>query len=675
MQFKKWVVNPHDKELCQTISEECGISPFIALVSLGRGHTDYTELEQFLSEEIIIGDPYELTDMEKAVEVISDAIYDNKTIAVFGDYDVDGITATALVYSYLKNRGANVVYHIPDRIKEGYGMNINAIDKLKSQNVDLIITVDNGIASRYEVEYAKSLGMKVVVTDHHLPSGEIPDADAVIDPHRADDYSEFKEICGVFVAFKLVCALEGKSPEELLYEYGDLVAIGTIADIMPLISENRSAVKCGLNLIAEGRRMGISALLSQAGSDEYLITASKVAFILAPRLNAAGRMGDAARGLELLLTDDDEAAVGLSAIINNENSKRQSIEKNILLEAFELIEKRGYKYDRVIVVSGENWHSGVTGIVAARIVEKYGKPAIVLSDEDGIANGSARSVSGFSIYNAICSASYILSKYGGHEMAAGVTLPSSNIDDFRRAVNEYAREQERVFAKLQLDCKINPRALDISLVYELKELEPFGAGNPTPLFGIFDVTLKRITPVGQGKHLRLEFVRDDTIFSAMLFGTTKAAFPYDADQKLDLAVTLDISNYSGEPTLTVNIKDIRLSNINEQKFFEDINIYEDFKNGIKRDYSSILPERAEVADIYKTVLNNSISIDKLVINKLNSIGYAKTLVSAQALCELKILTYYDVEGIAFLKPNDTANKVNLEDSSIFKRLRGEELGI
>lgn len=671
MQFKKWSINPVDKNLSARIAEECDISPFVALIATGRGYTDFAELDLLLSDEVMIGDPFELADMEKAVDVISDAIYNDETIAVFGDYDVDGITATAILYTYLKNRGAKVIYHIPDRVKDGYGMNIFAIDKLKEQNVGLIITVDNGIACQREVEYAKELGIKVVITDHHLPSGELPKADAVIDPHRADDYSEFKEICGAFVAFKLVCAIDGKDPEEMLYQYGDLAAIGTIADVMPLTNENRSLVKCGLNIIAEGSRLGVNALLSEAATDVYSITAGKVAFILAPRLNAAGRMGDAKRALELLITEDDEVARGLAAALNSENIRRQSVEKQIMSEAIEQIEKKGYYNNRVIVVDGENWHSGVIGIVAARLTEKYGKPTIVLSTEEGVSNGSARSVSGFSIYNAISECSYYLTKYGGHEMAAGVTLDSYNIEGFRKALNEYAANQSRVFPTLQLDCKLNPKALDLSLTEELKELEPFGAGNPTPVFGLFGLTLKRITPVGQGKHLRLDFLREDATFSAMLFGTTREAFPYSLEQTVDIAVTLDVGNFQGEPNLTVNVKAIRLSNINEEKLFKDIELYEDFKSNLNLDYAGITPERQEVADIYKALKNGLVSLDKLTAKKLDTIGYAKTRLSVEALLDLNLISVLDVEGVTNIKVNATEGKVNLDDSTTLRRLRGE----
>lgn len=668
MQFKRWTVNPPDRTLAAELAAECNIDPFVALIAAGRGYSDPVELEELISPDVMIADPYELCDMEKAVDIIADAIYSDELIAVYGDYDVDGVTATALLYSYLKNRGARVIYAIPDRERDGYGMNMVAVDRLHAQNVELIITVDNGIAAIREIEYARSLGMKVVVTDHHLPGEEIPKADAVIDPHRRDDPSEFKEICGVMVAFKLVSALEGKSPEEMLYEYGDLVAIGTVADVMPLVRENRSAVREGIGIIADGRRRGVSALLKAAGVEAHTLTASKIAYALAPRLNAAGRMGDAARAAELLMTDDDEVANGLAELLCTENIRRQSLEKQIFSEAVNSVEKKGYKHNRVIVVEGEGWHGGVVGIVAARLSEKYGRPVIVLSVIDGVAHGSARSIEGFSIYDAIASCSYLLSKFGGHEMAAGVTLNANHINDFRRVINEYAGDLDRVYTEVRLDCKLNPSALSVDLVEELKTLEPFGVGNPTPLFGIFGVTLQRITPVGGGKHLRLTLARDDMSFTAMLFGTATNTFPYEAGDVLDLVVTVDTNEYNGSVSLTVSIRDIRMSLSNEDAVLVSADEYECFKSGLGGDYSDIIPTREDVAAVYKEVLKREISLDRLVNISVAGIGPAKALIAAEALCELKICSLYDRDGVPTVRLANRDIKVNLADAGILQRL-------
>lgn len=670
MAFKRWMFSQVDKDLATSLAEECNTDSFIALIAASRGYTDPAELDEFLSDDVIFSDPFELSDMEKAVDIIWDTIYSEELIAIYGDYDVDGITATALLYSYLKSKGAKVIYHIPSRENDGYGMNIPSIDMLHDRDVSLIITVDNGIASISEIDYAKSLGMRVVVTDHHLPQSELPTPDALINPHRADDITEFKDICGVTVAFKLLCALEGKSPEELIYDYGSLVALGTVADVMPLKYENRSIVREGLKSISDRCNLGLSALIRVAGIDEDDLTASKLAYALAPRLNAAGRMGDAARGVELLITEDDETAKALAEALNSDNIKRQSVEKQIFTEAVKKIEKQGFKHNRVIVVSGENWHGGVVGIVASRIAEKYGKPTIVLSESGELSHGSARSVGDFSIYNAIRECSYLLTKFGGHEMAAGISLYTGDIDAFRRRINEYASSVEMPCQELRIDCKLKPAALSLELVEDIKILEPFGSANPIPLFALLNLTLTRITAVGGGKHLRLNLSRDGVDFTAMLFGVNKNAFGFAVGDTVDIAVTLDINTFGGEQSLSVVIKDIRKSNLNEDALFEQIDLYEKFKSEIDSDYSKIIPTRQEVGVVYKQVLSNPVGLERIINANLDSIGYAKALISAEALCQLGIFKFFDYDGEKLLRVEDKAKKVNLSDSDILKRLGG-----
>ena len=671
MQFKRWTINPVDKALAAELSEECDVDAFVALIAAGRGYTDPADLEEFLTEEVILEDPYLLADIEKAAEIINEAVWAEEKIAVFGDYDVDGVTATALMFSYLKNRGARVSYFIPDRQQDGYGISMSAIERLKNEGTDLIITVDNGIAAVSEAEYARDLGMKMVITDHHLPGERLPEADAVVNPHRRDDLTPFKEVCGVFVAFKVVCAIEGKSPEEMLGDYGDLVALGTVADVMPLINENRTVVREGVNLIDLGNRRGLTALCRAAGIEDGKLNASRLAFGLAPRINAAGRMGDAARALELLLTDDDETAEGLASVLCNENIRRQSLEKQIYTEAEKMVEKYGYKHNRVIVVAGQDWHGGVIGIVASRLADKYGRPAVVLSVTDGIANGSARSVSGFSIYDALCECSYLLSKFGGHEMAAGLTLYESSIDSFRNAINDFAARIPRSLPEIKLDCKLNPAALSVDLAEELKVMEPFGVGNPTPMFGIFDLTIRKITSVGSGKHMRLTLEKGDTSFPAMLFGTPPTAFAYDVGDRVDVAVTIDTNIFGGNVSLTVSVKEIRPAGLDEEVLAREIDIYEKFKSGIFADYDEIIPTREEVGVVYRALLAKPANLDRIICGGVSTIGFGKALVSAEALCELKLCSFFDVEGTPVLKVTDKGAKVNLSDAPILKRLRGE----
>ncbi|OJU09559.1 MAG: single-stranded-DNA-specific exonuclease RecJ, partial [Clostridiales bacterium 43-6] len=506
MSNKRWVISGIDKELCKELSAECEIDPFTALLLGSRGITDPLEIDEFLSDEPEFNDPSAFLGMDKAVERIQKAIDSFERIAIYGDYDVDGITSTALLYSYLSSKGADVMFYIPDRIEEGYGMNKQSIEKLNSHEVTLIITVDNGINASVEIDYAATLGMDVVVTDHHIPSGGEVNAAAIVNPHREGCESPYKSYAGVGVAYNLVCALEGCDAAQLLAEYGDLVTLGTIADVMPLTGENRKFVKHGLQFINSHSRIGLTALIKAAGLSEKAITAGSVAFMLAPRLNAAGRIGLPDRAVNLLLTDNEEYAEELAIQLNSENTGRQQMEAEILAEVTDRFLPDGkVTASRVIVVAGEGWHHGVIGLVAARLCEKFGKPAIAFSVGDKEAVGSARSIADVSIHELIDGVSDLVTAFGGHKSAAGLTIETEKLKDFIKAINTYAAEiyPEMPFPELRLDCKLNPAALSVDTVHAQRILEPFGCGNPTPIFGLYGFNLTAVTPVGGGKHLRL----------------------------------------------------------------------------------------------------------------------------------------------------------------------------
>lgn len=668
--MKKWEVAQIDKELAKNLSYECDIDPFVALIAASRGYTEPVVLEEFLSDELIFSDPYELTDMGKAADCINEAIHQGTVIAVYGDYDCDGVTATALLYSYLASRAAQVIYHIPNRFTEGYGMNKPAIDKLNEQGVGLIITVDNGISCKAEIEYAYSLGIKVVVTDHHLPPALLPVCEAVVDPHRADDMSEFKDICGVGVAFKLVCALEDVLPEELINVYGDFVALGTIADVMPVINENRSFVKAGFNLIKNSNKEGIKALLQVSGLDNEAFSVSRISFGLVPRINAAGRMGSADRAFSLLVSSDSDEALRLAEEINCENATRQEIEKDIFEEAENIIWAQGLYRDRIIVVAGEGWHHGIVGIVASRICERYSKPAIVLSVEEDLAHGSGRSIEGFSLYDAINSASDTVEKFGGHELAAGVTLKKSSIEAFRAAVNSFAQSREPVVPVLNLDCKLNPAALNIDLVYALEVLQPFGLGNGVPLFGIYGAEIDKITPVGNGRHLKISFVKGPVAFQAMLFSCDTDSFLFCKGEIVDLAVGLEINHYNGKEFLSIHIKDYRYASIDDTNLAYELAAYDDFTNLIPRSYSEFTPTREQCGAVYKYILKKECLYDGVIQRFMNSIGLAKTKLIIDILVELELVSSTVINGNRRLNVINLGNKVNLENSAILKRIRG-----
>lgn len=670
MHMRKWEINHIDKVLAKKLALECDVDPFIAMIAASRGYDDPALLEEFLSDELIFSDPFELADMYLAADCINDSIAKDELIAVYGDYDCDGVTATALLYSYLSFRGARVIFRIPDRFSEGYGMNIPAIDELNSMGVNLIVTVDNGISCVKEIEYAKNLGMKVVVTDHHLPPENLPDADAVVDPHRADDASEFKDICGVGVAFKLVCALHQAQPEEMISSFGDLVALGTIGDVMPLVNENRAFVKSGFALLKHSRRAGIKALIEVSGLDNEEISVSRISFGIVPRINAAGRMGSAQRAVKLLLCDDENEAINMAEEINLENTNRQEIEKEICTEAERLIESQRLFYDRVIVVAGENWHHGIVGIVASRICEHYGKPTIVLSIDGDLAHGSGRSIEGFSLYDAVCSGAEFLEKFGGHSLAAGLTLKKENISAFRNAINDYAVKKEPVCPILKLDCKLNPAALSLDLVYALDSLAPFGNSNSVPIFAICGAQIEGITSVGNGKHLKISFIKGPVAFQAMLFSVSESAFPFKKGELLDIAVQLDKNFYGGKEYLSIKIKDFRYAGINDSTLAVESADYDEFSLESNKDFSSYAPTREECGAVYRYILKGECITEGVVQRFMNTIGYMKVRVIIDILCELELVRRRSIEGTEVLSVINVGSKVELENSTVLKRLRG-----
>ncbi len=667
MAYKKWIVSSADKERASELAEICDVDPFLALIALSRGYETPEDLEMFLSEEPILSSQYELPDIEKAAEVINEAIEKGSKIAVFGDYDCDGITSTVLFYSYLKKRNANVIYYLPDRFSDGYGMNSNAIDYLKGEGVELIITVDNGISAVDEVEYAKGLGIGTVVTDHHIPPEVLPDALAVVDPHLKNSACTFKEISGVLVAFKVVCAVENCEPEELLYEYADLLCIGLVADVMPLREENRCIVKEGVKAINNTKKMGLIALLNSAGIGRGKVTAGNIAFGICPRLNAAGRMDSPLPAAELLLCDDFNRANELAALIEEQNRARQSMEQQVVSEACAQIEENGYQYEKVIVASGENWHPGVLGIAAARITEKYGKPTILLNEDGDLASGSGRSINGFSLHDALKAVEDLLLKYGGHQLAAGLTLKKDDVAALRKAINEYADSLPPVIPTLKLDCKLNISGVTLDLAEAISELEPFGAGNPSPIFGLYNLEITRITEICEGKHTKLLLARNGASIQVMCFSIPTSSFPFIVGDVIDVAVSVSVNEYSGNRNVSVKAVSVRKSGIDEDAFFEDFALYDAFNRGENKEYPKI--SRKEIGMVYRSV-NGTVPRQLVVQRFLGNLGYFKTCVAIDILEELGLITSLKISYFKYLAVVEN-KKSNLDSSEIFKRLGGD----
>ena len=608
MILRKWEVRPLDKERAAAFAQTYGVPFFLAMLMNIRGLDDAAHLREFLGEGEPLSDPFLLKDMDKAAARITRAVDNMEKIAVYGDYDADGVTSTAMLYSYLETRGADVIFYIPQREGEGYGMNMGAVEYLKEQGVSLIVTVDNGISSVQEVARANELGIDVVVTDHHRPQEILPDAVAVVDAYRPDDTSPYKHFSGVGIAFKLLMALEDGAGdvEDLLEAYSDLAAIGTIGDIVPLTGENRTLIRAGLERLSQSDRPGVQALLENAGIAGKALTSTNVAFTLVPRINATGRMGAPERAVRLLISGYEEEAEVLSEEICADNEERRRVEAEIAEAAFADIEAKGYMKDRVVVVDGENWHHGVIGIVASRVTERCGKPCMIISRGETEAKGSGRSIEGFSLFEAICACGDLLIKFGGHPMAAGITLKSENIEAFRKRVNQYAAEHfpQMPTQTVTLDCKLNPAALSVSMAQSLTQLEPFGNGNPQPVFGLFNMELSNVTPVGGGGHLRLTLEKNGAVITAMRFNTKPEALPYHIGDKIDLAVQLEAREFRGQPSLTVIVRDMKFAAFNTEKNIASLASFEKWQRGevlSAEDKNRLYPDRACLAAIYRAL--------------------------------------------------------------------------
>ncbi len=611
MHRKQWKVASVDKALAAQIAETCQLDAFAALLLSSRGMTQETEISAFLNDSPDLCDPFSICDMDKAVAAVHDALENGQRIAVYGDYDADGVTASSLLYLYLEMVGADVVCYIPDRNTEGYGLNCKAIDRLFQDGVQLIITVDNGISAISEAEHIYDLGMKLVVTDHHRVGSSLPRAEAIVDPHRSDCTCPFRDWAGVGVAFKLVCAL---SPEdewpELLEQFADLISLGTIADIVPLCGENRSLVKAGLQQIDRGQNLGLRALKTAAGADQKTLTANGVAFSLVPRINAVGRISRADKAFELLISENEDSALQIAQEISDCNAERQRLEQEIFRQAQQqLAEQPEMQFDRVLVFAGEGWHGGVIGIVAARIVERYGKPCIVITYEGDEAKGSGRSLDGFSLYDCINSASDLLTHFGGHMLAAGFGIRTRDLAEFRSRVNQYAKTVEMPFPTVEVDCRLRPSFISAELLPVISMLEPFGAGNPQPTFGLFDMKLLSVQGVGGDKHVRLNLQRGDSTVQALKFGVSPEAFPYVPGDKLDLAVRLEPNEYMGVRRVSIYIREIRMAGTDDSRFLRSVRLYETMRRGEKVKPAAArycCPDRSFITTVYRYIKQHTV---------------------------------------------------------------------
>ncbi len=576
-----------------------GYAPLAAMVLASRGIGDDRQARAYLDCNAPLLDPFLMTDMDKAAGRVGLAMSRGEKIAVFGDYDVDGITATCLLTDFLRRHGADAVSYIPGRLEEGYGLNPIAIHQLHAEGVKLIVTVDCGITAVSEAELCKQLGIDLVITDHHECKQTLPAAVAVVDPHRCDGGYPHKNLSGVGVAFKLASALCG-SQETVLEEYADMVCLGTVADVMPLQGENRVFVARGLESLAHTKRPGIAALMAECGCAPETVSASSIGFMLAPRINAAGRMGQIDLAVELFLTDDPDKAAEAARGLCELNRQRQAVESEIYRQAVSMLPMG--KPPEAIVLADESWHQGVVGIVASRIAEEYACPTFLICLDGEHGKASSRSHGGFNLFASLSALSPLLESYGGHELAAGFTISRANIPEFRRqicalAAQYYTDDVPRTV--LDVDCAVSPELLTLHNVDSLQMLEPCGNGCPKPVLMMKNLTIDRISMVGGGRHMRLRLCSGHTYLNAIYFSANPQTVSIQPGDLVDVAFTPQVNEFRGTRTVQMNVIDIRPSCSAE--CLPDAAPYRDMQRGnlTSGEAAALLPDRKMLALVWR----------------------------------------------------------------------------
>ena len=559
---KKWEIIKADKEKVEQWQEKYKINKLLATLLVNREITTEEKIAKFLNpKRNDFYNPFGMPDMEKAINRILKAIDSNEKIIIYGDYDVDGITSVAVLKSFLEERGLGIGVYIPNRLNEGYGLNKEAIKHISENGYQLMITVDCGITAIEEVEYAKSLGIETIVTDHHEPIETLPDAIAVVDAKRKDSQYECRNLAGVGVVFKLIQALSiklGLDEKEYL-KFLDIVCVGTISDIVPLTDENRVIVKLGLKLVEQTRNLGLKEILQSCGYSK--INSTTISFGVAPRINACGRMGHQEEALNLLLSKNLEEVKELALKLNEYNKTRQDIEKSIYQEAVEKIEKDNLTKNNTLVVYGNNWHHGVIGIVSSKITELYFKPSILLSEEDGEYKGSGRSINGFDLHEALMECNQTIKKFGGHAMAVGITIEKDKIEEFKEMFEKIAKEKnvDKIIPIINVDAEIKLDEINKEMVESLKELEPYGEANKMPVFAFKNLKIESIRALTNGKNLKLTVKDNKNIVNAIGFNLGELVENYKIGDKIDIVGNLEINSFNGVESIQINIKDIMKS--------------------------------------------------------------------------------------------------------------------
>ena len=674
MNYPAWQLKKADPA-AETSLAGAGCGVLLRRVLAARGCTDPAAAQALLGQGEPLSDPFLLTDMDKAVVRIQEAIENEELMVIYGDYDVDGISATAILYECLTSQGAHVRCKLPTR-GSGYGLTRAALESLASKGFKLVVTVDNGISAVEEAACAKELGLDLIITDHHLPGDTLPDAIAVVDPKRPDDESPFKDLCGAGVAFKLCAALEGCDPAELLEMYGELAALGTVADVMPLVGENRTIVREGLSLLQDTMRPGLHALLESAGCGGKPVTADTVSYSLAPRLNAAGRMDNAAVALKLLLCGDEDQATGIAERLAEINTERQQTEQQVFAAALQALEADPARTrDRVLVVSGEDWHPGVIGIVASRLVEKTGRPVIVVSvDEHGEGKGSGRSVQGFNLHECIASCADILLRFGGHAMAAGLSVREEDLQTLRQRLNDWAARECPVLRTPPLECDLSVHLdrLTVESVRRLDQLAPYGADNPSPVFVLEMAVVEGVYAVSEGKHCRLRLRQGNSSIYAVWFGMHPEQVPYSTGDVVDAAISLSVYDSPRGAQLSGRIIELHPAGLGNTAA-EQAALVQALRRGTPltpEQKESIAPERSHIITVYRELQARRWHAEDLqpLFAKLGEENTGRTLVAVAALEQVGLITAADRGGAKFWELVPATGKKNLADAPILKCL-------
>ncbi|MDE5768933.1 MAG: single-stranded-DNA-specific exonuclease RecJ [Oscillospiraceae bacterium] len=670
--MKKWKIHRPDPKHVAEIKAAGDLSEICCRVLVSQGYIHVQQTADVLSCQQL-SDPFLICDMQKAADLLNQAIEDQKKICIYGDYDCDGVMSTVILYSFLAEMGADVSWRIPER-SEGYGLNAAVVQEMHDAGTELIVTVDNGISAIPEAKLIQELGMELIITDHHQPGEELPEALAIVDAHRMDNVSPFRLYCGAEIALLLVAAMNDGDLQMAMEQFGDLAAIATIADVVSLTGENRFLVSRGLEYLENTERAGLIALREVSGLSGKPLDAGRVAFGIAPRINAAGRMASPKLAVELMLTEDPEIARDLAERLNQINAERKETEAEIVSAIEQQIRQQpGLLHERVLLFVGKDWHAGVIGIVASRMQERYGKPCFVMSVQDGHGHCSARSFGRFHIFNALTACADLLEKFGGHPSAGGFSLKEENIPAFREALQAYAAEnyEDMPFLEVHAACPLEPAIMTPESVNSLQQLAPFGADNPEPVFLAENVLVQDVCATTNGAHTKITIRLQNQNYKAMFFGRSPEQTGIFPGRCYHMLVRMKINEYQGRISVGLTVQDVRPAGLQQIKVLNAMQIYDKYCRGehLPREYyQAMCPGKSELVMIYQEIKKRPVAREDLApVVMQRNMNYCKLLIALDIFQELELITYDPVTDIA--ECMSVTQKADLEKSGILRKIR------